>query len=702
MTDTVALHGVGREYGRTWAVRDVGLELSSGVVGLLGPNGAGKTTLLRVLATSLAPTTGRVSIFGWDADVPEQRTEIRRRLRYPPQELGFPRGFTAFAFVDDVAVLKEWTDRAARHAEVRRVLDLVDLGRVSTKRIRALSGGQRRRLALAQALLGQPRWLVLDEPTTGVDPEQRAGLRGVLAEAARTSVIVLSTHQTEDVAALCERVIVLDAGMVRYDGTVRDLVAAAAGRVWVDDDADPRAIASWRIGSGRYRNIADRAPSGAAAVEPTLEDAYLLLRAETAHPTGSGHDRRGADRGARGAIRTALWTLTGYEIRRLLRNPLFLVLVGFYIYEVYDITSRVIVEADELGSIPASLLGGIGMIIFGWLTQSTWRSAESLDVTPTGMPVRTTALCLTAVVPLGCAVLSLVAILLARDPQGPWTYGVFDSADRAAVQISQVVLPALGGPLLGVAIGRWTRQVWVGPAAELLIVGWVLLVEGLAFSYPDSQPVVLIRLSAPFALFTGSDDRGDSVATWRGSPAAFLAWQICLCALAVVAALLYQASPRLRRRLIQVLFVLVPLDGGLLCACCHGRSAARGHRADRFWAVTVQRAGMRGTAVLLRGAGWPAIIGLTICAALVGGAALTFAGRVGTSAPLLDVAVALLAAAGGFALEEPAAAVVDLTPMRSARLTAARATRACSSWRRSSCSSSRLVLLQMEPESRSW
>ena len=156
---------------------------------------------------------------------------------------------------------------------------------ISTKRIRALSGGQRRRLALAQALLGQPRLLVLDEPTTGVDPEQRAALRAVLAEAARTSVIVLSTHQTEDVAALCERVIVLDAGMVRYDGTVRDLVAAASGRVWVDDDADPRAIASWRIGSGRYRNIADRAPSGAEAVEPTLEDAYLLLRAEAAHPT---------------------------------------------------------------------------------------------------------------------------------------------------------------------------------------------------------------------------------------------------------------------------------------------------------------------------------------------------------------------------------------------------------------------------------
>ena len=128
------------------------------------------------------------------------------------------------------------------------------------------------------------RLLVLDEPTNWRRSEQRAGLCAVLAEVARTSVIVLSTHQTEDVAALCERVIVLDTGMVRYDGTVHDLVAAASGRVWVGDDPDPRAIASWRIGSGRYRNIADRAPSGAEAVEPTLEDAYLLLRAEAAHP----------------------------------------------------------------------------------------------------------------------------------------------------------------------------------------------------------------------------------------------------------------------------------------------------------------------------------------------------------------------------------------------------------------------------------
>jgi ABC-2 type transport system ATP-binding protein len=277
----IRLSDVGRKYGHTWALSGVDVDLSTGVVGLLGPNGAGKTTLLRLLATALAPTCGQISVFDFDPHIPEQRTAIRRRLGYLPQEVGFPRGFTAFAFVDYVAVLKEWTQPAARHAEVRRVLDLVGLSSIATKRIRALSGGQRRRLALAQALLGTPELLVLDEPTTGVDPEQRAALRAVLAEAARTSVVVLATHQTEDVAALCERVLVLDGGQVRYDGPVRELTRHAAGRVWLADEPDPAARASWRTGTGRYRNIAESAPPDVDLVEPSLEDAYLLLRAGT-------------------------------------------------------------------------------------------------------------------------------------------------------------------------------------------------------------------------------------------------------------------------------------------------------------------------------------------------------------------------------------------------------------------------------------
>src|SRR3982751_2493204 len=213
-----------------------------------------------------------------DLDVPAERTEIRRRLGYLPQEVGFPRGFTAFGFVDYIALLKEWAEPAARHAEVRRVLDQVGLSDLTTKRIRAMSGGQRRRVALAQALLGSPPALILDEPTTGVDPEQRVTLRTVLAEIARTSIVVLSTHQTEDVAALCERVVVLDRGRVRYDGAVTELVDRATGRVWLADQPDPAATVSWRTGTGRYRNVAAQARNGVEHVEPSLEDAYLLLR----------------------------------------------------------------------------------------------------------------------------------------------------------------------------------------------------------------------------------------------------------------------------------------------------------------------------------------------------------------------------------------------------------------------------------------
>jgi ABC-2 type transport system ATP-binding protein len=190
---SISLRAVGRTFGATRALAGVDLDLKSGVTGLLGPNGAGKTTLLRLLATALPPSQGQLSVLGLDPEVPAERTGIRRQLGYLPQEIGFPRGFTAFAFVDYIALLKEWAQPAARHAEVRRVLDLVGLSDLGSKRIRAMSGGQRRRVALAQALLGSPQVLILDEPTTGVDPEQRVTLRTVLAEIARTSIVVLST-----------------------------------------------------------------------------------------------------------------------------------------------------------------------------------------------------------------------------------------------------------------------------------------------------------------------------------------------------------------------------------------------------------------------------------------------------------------------------------------------------------------------------
>jgi ABC-2 type transport system ATP-binding protein len=280
------LTAITKRYRGTTALDGVDLSLHPGITGLLGPNGAGKTTLLRILATVLAPDAGELRLLGRVPASAEALAEIRRRVGYLPQEMGFPRGFTGFAFVDYIAVLKEWTARGPRHEEVRRVLDLVDLGDVATRRVRALSGGQRRRLGFAQALLGAPELLLLDEPTTGVDPEQRVALRRVLSAAGERSTIVLSTHQTEDVAALCDRVVVLDRGRILFDGSVRDLVATASGRVWLADAPDPQARSSWRTVTGRHRNVGALAPEGSEPTEPTLEDAYLLLLGGRGETTG--------------------------------------------------------------------------------------------------------------------------------------------------------------------------------------------------------------------------------------------------------------------------------------------------------------------------------------------------------------------------------------------------------------------------------
>ena len=275
---TVELTGVGKRYGRKHALVDIDLTFDHGVTGLLGPNGAGKTTLLRIVATSIAADSGQVRLLGRDAhgshaDV----TAVRRELGYLPQELGYPSDMTAFGFVEYVAVLKEWNDRERRVQEVRRVLGLVDLTDQATVRVSKLSGGERRRVGLAQALLGNPRLIVLDEPTTGLDPAQRADLRRTLSTLGNRSTVLLSTHQTEDVAALCERVVVLAGGTIRFDGVVTDLVATAVGRVWLADEPGDDALVSWRTGTGRHHVVGGTPPVGADPAEPTLEDAYLLM-----------------------------------------------------------------------------------------------------------------------------------------------------------------------------------------------------------------------------------------------------------------------------------------------------------------------------------------------------------------------------------------------------------------------------------------
>jgi ABC-2 type transport system ATP-binding protein len=276
---TIEATGLVRSFHRTTAVDGATLHTSAGVTGLLGPNGAGKTTTLRILATVLSRDAGSLRVLGRDPGDQADRLEIRRRLGYLPQDPGYQRGFTVFEFVDYIAILKEWTVRRSRHDEVRRVLDLVGLGDVRDTKVRKLSGGMRRRVGLAQALIGDPELLILDEPTVGLDPQQRLRFREIISQAGERRTVLLSTHFTDDVAAICGRIVVIAAGRTVFTGTPSELAETAAGRVWASAERDPGADVAWRTEHGRFRNLGT-APNGAHLLAPTLDDGYLLLVGE--------------------------------------------------------------------------------------------------------------------------------------------------------------------------------------------------------------------------------------------------------------------------------------------------------------------------------------------------------------------------------------------------------------------------------------
>ena len=216
-----------RKFGRTQAVAGVNLHVGPGVFGLLGPNGAGKTSLLRMMATVLQPSSGSLQLLGRDPASYSQRREIRRRLGYLPQNLGYYPGFTVVEFVEYFALLKEMPP-AQIPAAVAAAVERVELRERAKSKLRTLSGGMLRRVGIAQAIVNAPELLLLDEPTAGLDPEQRVQFRAVLREFGETATVIVSTHLVEDVGAACTEVALMDRGLIVFRGTPNELAARGA------------------------------------------------------------------------------------------------------------------------------------------------------------------------------------------------------------------------------------------------------------------------------------------------------------------------------------------------------------------------------------------------------------------------------------------------------------------------------------------
>jgi ABC-type multidrug transport system ATPase subunit len=245
----VKLKVIEHRFGRHRALNGIDLDAGPGVFGLLGPNGAGKTTLLRILATVLKPGAGSAELLGLDPGSSRDARFIRRRLGYLPQQFGYYPNFTVFEFIEYFALLKEMDPAKVRGA-VARVIEQVGLEDRAKSRLKSLSGGMLRRVGIAQAIVNSPSLLVLDEPTAGLDPEQRVRFRGLLREFGRRSTVFVSTHLVEDVAAACDELAVMQAGEMRFRGTPGALIELGTRSDAVVDEGESGMERGYRLALG--------------------------------------------------------------------------------------------------------------------------------------------------------------------------------------------------------------------------------------------------------------------------------------------------------------------------------------------------------------------------------------------------------------------------------------------------------------------
>ncbi len=267
----------------TVALTDVNLSIPRGMFGLLGPNGAGKSTLMRTVATLQEPTSGTIK-FG-DIDVLGEPERLRKTLGYLPQDFGVYPRVSAYAMLDQMAVLKGITGKGERKSVVETLLNQTNLWAVRDKSIAGFSGGMRQRFGIAQALIGNPELIIVDEPTAGLDPEERNRFLNLLAGIGDNVVVILSTHIVDDVADLCPLMAVLADGRLRLQGKPSDLIASTRGKVWkkeiphaeLEQYQQSHEVISTRLYAGKtiVHVLSDSQPQGFDPVEGGLQDVYF-------------------------------------------------------------------------------------------------------------------------------------------------------------------------------------------------------------------------------------------------------------------------------------------------------------------------------------------------------------------------------------------------------------------------------------------